>query len=163
MRGADVGFYRYWKLSYVISMVSCQKGPTRHAYAWQIGPFWQDTIDMCLKILYVKFHSNLPGAKQFSPDTVRFQAICPQHDDRWLCVDPVHTQFQPQLSQCWSCTQSRATIRLGTITQKTINHDQCLAPKPRPHALMPTWLSTWLWNHPLTHWPSMNSHHLEFM
>ena len=23
------------------SMVSCQKGPTRHAYAWQIGPFWQ--------------------------------------------------------------------------------------------------------------------------
>ena len=27
-------------------MVSCQKGPTGHAYAWQIGPFWQDTIDM---------------------------------------------------------------------------------------------------------------------
>ena len=26
-------------------MVSCQKGPTRHAYTWQIGPFWQDTID----------------------------------------------------------------------------------------------------------------------
>ena len=25
--------------------VSCQKGPTRHAYAWQIGPFWQDTPD----------------------------------------------------------------------------------------------------------------------
>ena len=25
--------------------VSCQKGPTRHAYAWQIGPFWQDTLD----------------------------------------------------------------------------------------------------------------------
>ena len=29
-----------------ISMVSCKKGPTRHAYAWQIGPFWQDTLDM---------------------------------------------------------------------------------------------------------------------
>ena len=27
-------------------MVSCQKGPTRHANAWQIGPFWQDTIDI---------------------------------------------------------------------------------------------------------------------
>ena len=24
--------------------VSYQKGPTRHAYAWQIGPFWQDTL-----------------------------------------------------------------------------------------------------------------------
>ena len=30
-----------------ILMVSCQKGPNRHAYAWQIGPFWQDTLDMC--------------------------------------------------------------------------------------------------------------------
>ena len=29
-----------------ISMVSCQKGPTCHAYAWQIGPFWQDTLDI---------------------------------------------------------------------------------------------------------------------
>ena len=27
-------------------MVSCQNGPTRHAYAWQIGPFWQDTLDV---------------------------------------------------------------------------------------------------------------------
>ena len=25
-------------------MVSCQKGPSRHAYAWQIGPYWQDTL-----------------------------------------------------------------------------------------------------------------------
>ena len=29
-------------------MVSCQKGPTRHAYAWQIGPFCQDTLDITL-------------------------------------------------------------------------------------------------------------------
>ena len=27
-------------------LVSCQKGPTHHAYAWQIGPFWQDTLDI---------------------------------------------------------------------------------------------------------------------
>ena len=33
-------------------MVSCQKGPTRHAYAWQIGPFWQDTLYMDLPIGY---------------------------------------------------------------------------------------------------------------
>ena len=25
-----------------MSMASCQKGPTGHAYVWQIGPFWQD-------------------------------------------------------------------------------------------------------------------------
>ena len=27
-------------------MVSCQKGPTRYASAWQIGPFCQDTLDI---------------------------------------------------------------------------------------------------------------------
>ena len=33
-------------LSYAhISRVSSQKGRTRHAYTWQIGPFWQDTLD----------------------------------------------------------------------------------------------------------------------
>ena len=34
------------KLQIHISMVSCQKGPTYHAYASQIGPFWQDTLDI---------------------------------------------------------------------------------------------------------------------
>ena len=32
-----------------ISMVSCQNGPTCHAYAWQIGPFWQDTLDFFIR------------------------------------------------------------------------------------------------------------------
>ena len=36
-------FATSWKF---ISRVSCQKGPTRHAYAWQIGPFWQDTLNL---------------------------------------------------------------------------------------------------------------------
>ena len=31
-----------------ILIVSCQKGPTRHTYAWQIEPFWQDTLDLPL-------------------------------------------------------------------------------------------------------------------
>ena len=32
------------------SKVSCKKGPTRHAYAWQIGPFWQDTLEYIIKM-----------------------------------------------------------------------------------------------------------------
>ena len=36
----------YRQLWDCILMVSCQKGPTRHAYACQIGPFWQDTLDI---------------------------------------------------------------------------------------------------------------------
>ena len=42
-----------------MSMVSFQKGPTRHAYAWQIGPFWQDTIDVswsCRIFSYRTYH-----------------------------------------------------------------------------------------------------------
>ena len=40
------------------TMVSCQKGPTRHAYAWQIGPFLQDTLEEELQI-YPLDHLNL--------------------------------------------------------------------------------------------------------
>ena len=34
-----------------ILMVSYQKGPIRQAYAWQIGPFWQDTLAMIAWII----------------------------------------------------------------------------------------------------------------
>ena len=36
---------------YRISRVSCKKGPTRHAYAWQIGHFWQDTLDIATSLI----------------------------------------------------------------------------------------------------------------
>ena len=39
-------------LSSLKSMVSCQKGPSRHAYAWQIGTFWQDTLKIVKDNLY---------------------------------------------------------------------------------------------------------------
>ena len=39
------------KVRLYITMVSCQKGPTRHAYAWQIGPFRQDTLDNTVMVL----------------------------------------------------------------------------------------------------------------
>ena len=38
----------WWILK--IPMVSCQKGPTRHAYAWQIGPFWEDTLEKTIMV-----------------------------------------------------------------------------------------------------------------
>ena len=44
-----------------ISRVSCEKGPTRHAYAWQIGLFWQDTLDLCVEYLSVSPYSVLRG------------------------------------------------------------------------------------------------------
>ena len=56
-----------------ISRVSCQKGPTRHAYAWQIGSFWQDTLDMLhwihglLLIILSKSRVSLPFHMEPSP------------------------------------------------------------------------------------------------
>ena len=41
-----------WGSTY-ISRVSCQKGPTRHAYAWQIGRFWQETLDISICVPYL--------------------------------------------------------------------------------------------------------------
>ena len=43
-------FPNFWHCN---SMVSCQKGPTRHAYAWQIGPFWQDTMELWYMYLVI--------------------------------------------------------------------------------------------------------------
>ena len=39
-----------------MSRASCPKGPTLHAYAWQIGPFWQDTIDVIILLVSLKFN-----------------------------------------------------------------------------------------------------------
>ena len=53
------------------SMESYQKGPTRHAYAWQIGPFWQDTLDITKMIEKIIKRTNN------SSDTV--SASIPRH------------------------------------------------------------------------------------
>ena len=54
-----------------ISMVSCQKSPARHAYAWQIGHIWQDTLDIRTSVLPMlsrtpfSFHVGLPEDQLF--------------------------------------------------------------------------------------------------
>ena len=42
----------------LISRVSCKKGPTHHAYAWNIGPFWQDTLDMHWPVCVIRMVSS---------------------------------------------------------------------------------------------------------
>ena len=52
-------------------MVSCQKGPTRHACARQIGPFWQDTLELLKQnfelivssIVHQGWHSRCPEVR----------------------------------------------------------------------------------------------------
>ena len=47
-------------------MVFCQKCPTRHAYAWQIGSFWQHTLDIKDEMIKVVLPQGWPvfGVRQ---------------------------------------------------------------------------------------------------
>ena len=46
---------RRYVLALDISRVSCQKGPICHAWAWRVGPFRQDTIDIKVVIRWLPF------------------------------------------------------------------------------------------------------------
>ena len=69
------------------SRISCQEGPTRHAYAWQIRPFWQDTLDMCLVLVrYQKM-----TARNRERTVIHWMikaAILQRFDDRSPCGNP---------------------------------------------------------------------------
>ena len=74
---------------YLYSMVSCQKGPTRHAYAWQMGPFWQDT-------LVFAFNSWWPydePIQHYAPWSILVQVII------W-CLLSTKSLSEPMLTYC---------------------------------------------------------------
>ena len=77
-----------------ISMVSCQKGPTRHAHAWQIRPFWQDTLDYVLTrglfwCSYPEFWSNKGNEMHelaFMPLVVHHSTVWLQSIGKWYLI-----------------------------------------------------------------------------
>ena len=74
-------FHRSWawqivpcfNTAYFISMLSCQKGPTRHAYAWHIGPFRQDTIDIWIPVNLCKSNPSDQACVYVPYSTIRFR------------------------------------------------------------------------------------------
>ena len=101
-------------------MVSCQKGPTRHAYAWQVGPFWQDIIwYICLV---------LSPWQCFMCDTSVNPACCPHNDTdyrHWREDSNYNCLYRPIINYgtfkttylwfTWSCVLTMCYI-LGTIS-----------------------------------------------
>ena len=81
------------------SRVSCQKGPTCHAYAWQIGPFWQDTLDMgCLFSIHWK-----PVTTTYGDDSVMRLGCAshtPPHYIGPSTSGPIYIQIQIGSSLC---------------------------------------------------------------
>ena len=86
-------FHLYLIHTDLISMVSCQKDPARHAYAWQIGPYWQDTLDM-YPHPDEKQHWVFSIAVNLLPKAYFFST--------WLCMI-IRNIFSPYM--CLNCTQ----------------------------------------------------------
>ena len=100
-----------------ISRVSCQKGPTCHACAWQIGPFWQDTLDMKIIIFSIWFRFQLRKFPRI-PWTLthwgRVTDICISRlDHHWFrqwfvtCLAPNHYLNKCSLIVIWDCRNKR--------------------------------------------------------
>ena len=79
----------------IISMVSCQKGPSRHACAWHIGPFWQDTLNI---ISLVSHLNHLPRYQfPFQSEKTHFPAhlIPSAHNSHLLLPEFGHLHVLP--------------------------------------------------------------------
>ena len=88
-----------------ISMVSCQKGLICHAYAWQIGPFWQDTLDMRLNSVW-QLISNF--AVSIVPAAACTGAVMTKFKSRWYSnililfpINPACVWMNGILGQIW--------------------------------------------------------------
>ena len=88
-------------------MVSCQKGPTRHAYAWRRGPFWQDILEVwdidqtvnSQRTLHTSpsfWRKNIDGLVQDYSDSSALgmewlqsclKPLISCHKEVWLCVE----------------------------------------------------------------------------
>ena len=80
-------------------MVSCQKGPTRHAYALQIGPFWQDDLDVgVLEYMYTE-NIAITG-------TLHIFSVCVlinHHDPSSWLIKEIGIQLLQLLDANWDC------------------------------------------------------------
>ena len=85
------------------SMVSCQKGPTRHAYAWQIGPFWQDT----LAIKSVEAHSL--ASSVLTATDAPMQRHLQKH--RWRQPLPLEKHREKQFPKLWNLSRHAALVQ----------------------------------------------------
>ena len=118
-------------------MVSCQKGPTRHAYAWQIGPFWQDTLDilwtcpslfqMALLLLYPVCDILLTCHSQWV-----YHVLC---NTMWTCPSSRYAHYRilyiissgPVLHKCYSYY-----MLYVMLNESAISHPNILISGPSP-------------------------------
>ena len=104
-----MGFHNFIHMS----RVSCQKGPTRHAYAWQIGPFWQGTLD-------VPWTWTMSASTKRQPSFVLLWKVC-LHLARLTQIK--HTQLKTLKCQI---AIAPANIRVDVITDIRASIINCI-------------------------------------
>ena len=107
---------------YDILMVSCEKGPTRHAYAWQIGPFWQDTIDLENSLHFSRDDSLVPhgwglGAflRWWPPSTMWFSPLIYLWPPPGMSNNSFFSNFG-LCAACWVCFMCRHELWLTSVS-----------------------------------------------
>ena len=71
----EAGLIKFHKAIY--RWYPAKKGPTHHANAWQIGPFWQDTLDIFTRLQWVESlfpYIIIVPADVLQPDIIRSSA-----------------------------------------------------------------------------------------
>ena len=100
-------------------MVSCQKGPSRHAYTWQIGPFWQDTLAWNKPLSLAIYVGDM------IPPTIPTQSVCVA---TWRAADcPATLTYQnawltsPALINLEICSSGDLAKRAACLTTTVTN------------------------------------------
>ena len=91
------------KTSNLISMVSCQKGPTCHAYAWQIGPFWQDTLDFITLLMHLPILSKLVPVEHAARDNIGARDIAIHHKRKEFVPSEWWQRYLLSKYHCYTC------------------------------------------------------------
>ena len=92
-----------WAIPQHKSMVFCQNVPTSHAYAWQIGPFWQDTLE-----IWQAHHMDTPMIIYNHKKASHLKAACILYGI-YSAFQLVHIENK---TKCWD-TSSTALIPLS--------------------------------------------------
>ena len=134
-------------VSFPMSRVFCWKGPTRHAYTWQIGPFWQDTLDVfenfgCRRLWSIISEVITPP---FIVHMVVLQCWCCLSSIRWQsCSLPLDPQWQhPFVSTPWHMSAATPLCGCWLVGTNCLHEYKCKFFIAHMYDKKSSWLIHW--------------------
>ena len=136
--------------------MSCQKGPICHAQAWRVGPFWQDTIDIFVRIASLALGQQYycsSGSNVILMDMAK--------------IKPYRTTSKPKQSACSSrCILKGSPGYKESTQQNNCIQRVCMGQRHKLPSNQHTWHTLGEWKHdhysdiimPVRHLKSPASH-----